>query len=42
MYPEDPRGWKDPSLVDPDNWTIDSALIDRPGAGEILAAGLRS
>ena len=29
-------GVKDPSLVDPDNWTIDTALIDRPGVGEIM------
>lgn len=29
-------GVPDPSLVDPDNWTIDTALIDRPGVGEIM------
>jgi pimeloyl-ACP methyl ester carboxylesterase len=29
-------GVKDPSLVDPDNWIIDTALIDRPGVGEIM------
>jgi pimeloyl-ACP methyl ester carboxylesterase len=29
-------GVQDPSLVDPDNWTIDTALIDRPGVGEIM------
>jgi pimeloyl-ACP methyl ester carboxylesterase len=29
-------GVKDPSLVDPDSWTIDTALIDRPGVGEIM------
>jgi pimeloyl-ACP methyl ester carboxylesterase len=29
-------GVKDPTLVDPDNWTIDTALIDRPGVGEIM------
>jgi hypothetical protein len=27
---------KDPSLVDPDNWIIDTALIDHAGAGEIM------
>jgi len=26
----------DPSLVDPDNWTIDQALTDRPGVDEIM------
>ncbi len=29
-------GVKDPSLVDPDNWTINTALIDRPGVDEIM------
>ena len=29
-------GVPDPSLVDPDNWTIDTALIDRLGVGEIM------
>jgi pimeloyl-ACP methyl ester carboxylesterase len=29
-------GVKDPSLIDPDNWTIDQALIDRPGVHEIM------
>jgi pimeloyl-ACP methyl ester carboxylesterase len=26
------HGVRDPSLIDPDNWVIDKALIDRPGA----------
>src|SRR5215469_206451 len=29
-------GVTDPSRVDPDNWVIDKALIDRPGADEIM------
>ena len=29
-------GVQDPSLVDPDNWVIDKALIDRPGVDEIM------
>jgi len=29
-----PFGVRDPSLIDPDNWTIDKALIDRPGVAE--------
>ena len=29
-------GTRDPSLIDPDNWTIDSALIARPGVDEIM------
>jgi pimeloyl-ACP methyl ester carboxylesterase len=29
-------GTKDPSLIDPDNWTLDSALIARPGVDEIM------
>jgi pimeloyl-ACP methyl ester carboxylesterase len=29
-------GVKDPSLIDPDNWTIDQALTDRPGVDEIM------
>ena len=29
-------GVRDPSLLDPDNWTIDSALIQRPGVDEIM------
>lgn len=29
-------GVRDPSLIDPDNWTIDSALIARPGVGDIM------
>jgi pimeloyl-ACP methyl ester carboxylesterase len=29
-------GVKDPSLIDPDSWTIDKALIDRPGVDEIM------
>jgi len=29
-------GVRDPSLVDPDNWVIDKALIDRPGVDEIM------
>ena len=29
-------GVQDPALVDPDNWTIDTALLDRPGVDEIM------
>lgn len=29
-------GTKDPSLIDPDNWTLDSALIARQGVDEIM------
>ena len=29
-------GVVDPSLVDPDNWVVDKALIDRPGVDEIM------
>lgn len=29
-------GVRDPSRVDPDNWVIDKALIDRPGVDEIM------
>lgn len=29
-------GTHDPSLIDPDNWTIDSALLARPGVDEIM------
>jgi pimeloyl-ACP methyl ester carboxylesterase len=29
-------GVRDPSLIDPDTWTIDKALIDRPGVDEIM------
>jgi pimeloyl-ACP methyl ester carboxylesterase len=29
-------GTRDPSLIDPDNWTIDSALLARPGIDEIM------
>jgi hypothetical protein len=29
-------GVQDPSLIDPDNWLIDQALIDRPGVDEIV------
>ena len=29
-------GARDPSLIDPDNWTIDSALLARPGVDEIM------
>jgi pimeloyl-ACP methyl ester carboxylesterase len=29
-------GVKDPSLIDPDNWTIDQALTGRPGVDEIM------
>jgi pimeloyl-ACP methyl ester carboxylesterase len=29
-------GVRDPSAIDPDNWTIDKALIDRPGVDEIM------
>jgi pimeloyl-ACP methyl ester carboxylesterase len=29
-------GVKDPSLVDPDNWIVDSALMQRPGVEEIM------
>jgi pimeloyl-ACP methyl ester carboxylesterase len=31
-------GVQDPSRIDPDNWVIDEALIDRPGADEIMLA----
>lgn len=27
---------QDPSLIDPDNWVIDKALIDRPGVAKIM------
>ena len=30
------HGVEDPSLIDPDNWVIDKALIDRPGVDEIM------
>jgi hypothetical protein len=30
-----PSAFRDPSLVDPDNWVIDAALIARPGMDEI-------
>jgi pimeloyl-ACP methyl ester carboxylesterase len=30
------HGVQDPSLIDPDNWVIDKALIDRPGVGDIM------
>jgi pimeloyl-ACP methyl ester carboxylesterase len=29
-------GVQDPSRIDPDNWLIDKALIDRPGVDEIM------
>ncbi len=29
-------GVQDPSRIDPDNWVIDKALIDRPGVDEIM------
>jgi pimeloyl-ACP methyl ester carboxylesterase len=29
-------GTRDPSLIDPDNWTIGSALLARPGVDEIM------
>jgi pimeloyl-ACP methyl ester carboxylesterase len=29
-------GVRDPSVIDPDNWVIDKALIDRPGVDEIM------
>ncbi len=29
-------GTRDPSKIDPDNWTIDSALLARPGVDEIM------
>jgi pimeloyl-ACP methyl ester carboxylesterase len=29
-------GTREPSLIDPDNWTIDSALLARPGVAEIM------
>jgi pimeloyl-ACP methyl ester carboxylesterase len=29
-------GTREPSLLDPDNWTIDSALLARPGVDEIM------
>lgn len=29
-------GTRDPSLIDPDNWTIDSTLLARPGVEEIM------
>jgi pimeloyl-ACP methyl ester carboxylesterase len=29
-------GVQDPSLIEPDNWVIDKALIDRPGVDEII------
>jgi pimeloyl-ACP methyl ester carboxylesterase len=29
-------GVRNPSLIDPDNWTIDSALLARPGVDEIM------
>ncbi|MYS21785.1 Pimeloyl-ACP methyl ester carboxylesterase [Streptomyces sp. DvalAA-14] len=29
-------GTRDPSLVDPDNWLTDQALLDRPGVDEIM------
>lgn len=30
------NGVRDPSRVDPDNWMIDQALLDRPGIDEIM------
>jgi pimeloyl-ACP methyl ester carboxylesterase len=29
-------GTREPSLIDPENWTIDSALLGRPGVDEIM------
>jgi hypothetical protein len=29
-------GTREPALIDPDNWTIDSALLARPGVDEIM------
>jgi len=29
-------GTREPSLIDPDNWTIESALLARPGVDEIM------
>jgi pimeloyl-ACP methyl ester carboxylesterase/uncharacterized protein YciI len=29
-------GVRDPSVIDPDSWAIDKALIDRPGVDEIM------
>jgi pimeloyl-ACP methyl ester carboxylesterase len=29
-------GTREPSLIDPDNWTIDSALLARPGVEDIM------
>src|SRR5262245_32323387 len=29
-------GVRDPSLIDPDNWLIDKALLDRPGVDEMM------
>ena len=29
-------GVQDPAVIDPDNWVIDKALIDRPGVDEIM------
>jgi pimeloyl-ACP methyl ester carboxylesterase len=29
-------GVADPSLVDPDNWLVDQALLDRPGVEQIM------
>jgi pimeloyl-ACP methyl ester carboxylesterase len=29
-------GTREPSMIDPDNWTIDSALLARPGVDEIM------
>jgi len=29
-------GVADPSLIDPDNWLVDQALLDRPGLDEIM------
>ena len=29
-------GVQDPSRIDPDNWVIDKALIDRPGVDDIM------
>ena len=41
LTPEDVKyqyvaGASDPELIDPDSWTIDSALIARPGVDEIM------
>src|SRR5262249_46213370 len=30
------HGVQDPSRIDPDNWLIDKALIDRPGVDELM------